>query len=67
MKGYKLSDRDTAWWAPVDVAGMRLRTRVLSLFAADALDRPLDYVENLHVCHRCEAVTFGAPCAHARS
>jgi hypothetical protein len=44
-------------WLPVN-ATARLRDRVLSLFAADALARPLDYVHDLHVCPRCESVAF---------
>jgi hypothetical protein len=55
---------DGVAWVPLDVEGLRLRTRVLSLFAADALDRPLDYACSLQVCHRCERVTFGDPCQH---
>jgi hypothetical protein len=48
-------------WLPVDRArGGRLRTRVLSLFAADALARPRDYTETLFICHRCDLVVFDA-------
>jgi hypothetical protein len=45
-------------WVPVDIRGMRLRERVESLFAADYLIRPKDYVTELTVCHRCESVLF---------
>jgi hypothetical protein len=45
-------------WVPVDLRGMRLRERVESLFAADYLIRPKDYVTELTVCHRCESVLF---------
>jgi len=47
-------------WYAVDVPGMRLRDRVLSLFAVDCLTHPLDYERALVVCHRCEKVTFDA-------
>lgn len=47
-------------WVPVDLRGMRLRDRVESLFAADYLIRPKDYVTELLVCTRCEAVLFDA-------
>jgi hypothetical protein len=45
-------------WVPVDARTMRLRDRVESLFAADYLIRPKDYITELAVCHRCEAVLF---------
>jgi len=45
-------------WVPVDLRMMRLRDRVESLFAADYLIRPKDYVTDLTVCHRCESVLF---------
>jgi hypothetical protein len=50
--------RGVAVWVPVDSPGMRLGARVESLFAADYLTRPSDYVSALFVCHRCEAVVF---------
>jgi hypothetical protein len=48
-----------AVWVPVDLARMRLRDRLRSLFAADYLNAPEAYTE-LFVCHRCEAVVFDA-------
>jgi hypothetical protein len=50
--------RGVVVWVPVCLPGMRLCARVLSLFAADYLTRPSDYVSALFVCHRCEAVVF---------
>jgi hypothetical protein len=47
-----------AGWVPLDVPGMRLRDRVLSLFAVDALTYTRDYERLLFVCHRCEKVAF---------
>lgn len=47
-------------WLPVDLRGMRLRQRVESLFAADYLVHPRDYLTELTVCHRCEKVLFDA-------
>ena len=44
-------------WVPVDIARLRLRERVKSLFAADYLDDPGAYA-SLYVCHRCENVVF---------
>jgi len=44
-------------WVPVDGARMRLRDRVLALFAADFLHAPEAYGA-LYVCHRCELVAF---------
>jgi hypothetical protein len=46
-------------WVPVDIARMRLRDRLRSLFAADYLNAPATYTE-LFVCQRCEAVVFDA-------
>lgn len=46
-------------WTPVDRERVRLRDRVLSLFAADYLMRAGDYVD-LFVCPRCESVVFDA-------
>jgi hypothetical protein len=45
-------------WVPVSASRLRLKTRVLSLFAVDVLVRPADYANDLLVCHRCEAVVF---------
>ena len=46
-------------WIPVDVARMRLRDRLRSLFRADYLNAPYAYAE-LFVCYRCEGVVFDA-------
>jgi hypothetical protein len=54
----RVTDRQgNAGWIPVAAPRMRLATRVLTLFAADALSRPGVY-ESLTVCHRCEHVRF---------
>jgi hypothetical protein len=45
-------------WAPVDVPAIRLKDRVLALFAADFLSRPEAFVAELHVCTRCESISF---------
>lgn len=45
-------------WVPVDLRRMRLRDRVLALFACDYLMRPDDYAHELAVCHKCELVQF---------
>jgi hypothetical protein len=60
-RGYVVPARadDGIAWLPIDGDG-RLWTRVLSLFAADALARPRDYASALYVCHRCESVVFDA-------
>ncbi len=47
-------------WVALDARGMRLRDRVLALFAVDCLAHPLDYERELIVCHRCERVFFDA-------
>jgi hypothetical protein len=51
---------DADAWAPVDVLRMRLTDRVLSLFAADYLIRPVDYASDLVACLACGAVAFDA-------
>lgn len=54
-------DRDgNKAWMPVDVPGMSLADRVLSLFAADCLARPEEYEGFLCVCERCNTVVFDA-------
>ena len=45
-------------WIPLDRARMLLKDRVLSLFAADYLLRPQDYVGDLVVCSKCRTVVF---------
>jgi len=52
-------------WVPVDVARMRLKDRVASLFVADYLNRPADY-RSLFVCHLCEGITFDGRCSQHR-
>lgn len=59
VRGVVDADGRSAWVA-IDAPGMRLRDRVLSLFAVDALAHPLDYARALTVCHRCERVLFDA-------
>jgi hypothetical protein len=46
------------FWIPLDVQRMRLKDRVLALFAADYLLRPRDYTRDLAFCARCERVVF---------
>ena len=46
-------------WVPADAPHLRLKSRVLALFAVDVLVRPEDYANALLVCHGCEAVVFG--------
>lgn len=47
-------------WAPVDLPGMLLKDRVLSLVSVDYLMRPADYLALLSVCGICQAVSFDA-------
>ena len=47
-------------WLPLDKPRMRLRERVLSLFAADYLLQPHDYASELGICSKCRAVVFEA-------
>lgn len=61
--GHVARTRDTAGrggWAPVDVPGMLLKDRVLSLVSVDYLMRPADYLALLSVCGICQAVSFDA-------
>jgi hypothetical protein len=46
------------FWIPLDHPRMRLAERALSLFAADYILNPNEYVGDLSVCSRCDAVTF---------
>jgi hypothetical protein len=46
------------FWIPLDKPRMHLTERVLSLFVADYLLRPHDYVRDLVVCSKCDAVVF---------
>jgi hypothetical protein len=46
------------FWIPLDAPRMRLKDRVLTLFAADYLLSPRDYKRNLAFCRRCERVVF---------
>ncbi len=51
-------------YAPLDVEGMRLYDRVVSLFVADYLTRPRDY-EGLSLCDECSELSFAwAPTHH---
>ena len=59
-------------FAPVDLPGMRLVERVMSLIAADFLRRPRDYETACTVCNVCASVVFdpaaresGACAAHS--
>ena len=45
-------------WAPRDRARLRLRDRVLALFAADYLTRPETYARELYVCPDCMCAVF---------
>ena len=45
-------------WAPRDRARLRLRDRVLALFAADYLTRPETYARELYVCPDCLCAVF---------
>jgi hypothetical protein len=45
-------------WIPVDLRGMHLAERVLSLFAVDLLLYPEDYSGALVICPLCEAVVY---------
>ena len=46
------------FWLPIDKPRMLLSDRVLSLFAADYLLRPRDYVTDLEICAKCRGVVF---------
>ena len=45
-------------WAPRDRPRLRLRDRVLALFAADYLTRPETYARELYVCPDCMCAVF---------
>jgi hypothetical protein len=45
-------------WAPRDRARLRVRDRVLALFAADYLTRPESYARELYVCPDCMCAAF---------
>jgi len=47
--------------------GMKLAERVLSLFAADYLNDPGDYLDALSVCKNCGHVSFEGECVHVDS
>ncbi len=60
--GFVIATRDPRGkrsWAPVGRKRMRLAERVGSLFIADALDNPHDYV-NVSLCRSCGELGFGA-------
>src|SRR5207253_5308906 len=62
-QGHVTRTRDTSGrggWAPVDVPGMLLGDRILSLVTVDYLMRPADYLALLSVCGVCQAVSFDA-------
>ena len=61
----RVDTRGGTAWVPIDVARMRLKDRVASLFVADYLNRPDDY-RHLHVCHLCETITFEGRCSQHR-
>jgi len=46
------------FWIPLDVPRMRLKDRVLALFAADYLRSPRDYQRDLAFCTRCDRAVF---------
>jgi hypothetical protein len=55
QRGLDTKGRDV--WVPVDTPRAKLRDRVRSLFAADFLNAPDEYVQ-LYVCHYCESVVL---------
>jgi hypothetical protein len=57
IRSYTIIPTLDGFWIPLDAPRMRLRDRVLALFAADYLLRPRDY-KSLAICARCERVVF---------
>jgi hypothetical protein len=45
-------------WLALDRPRMRLKDRVLALFASDYLLRPQEYLERLSICEKCGTVAF---------
>jgi hypothetical protein len=63
QEGHVVRTRDRqgrSGWAPVDLPGMLLADRVLSMVVVDYLMRPADYLALLSVCGVCQAVSFDA-------
>jgi hypothetical protein len=61
--GHVTRSRDAAGrigWVPIDMRGMSLADRILSLVTVDYLMRPGDYVALLSVCGVCQVVSFDA-------
>jgi hypothetical protein len=54
------------FWIPLDLPRMRLRDRVLALFAADYLLRPRDYARAFAICATCQRVVFDPAARHTR-
>jgi hypothetical protein len=54
------------FWIPLDVPRMRLKDRVLALFAADYLLSPRDYTRDLTICARCARVIFDPAARQSR-
>jgi hypothetical protein len=58
-----IDDESELGYAPLDAPGMGLTDRVRSLFIADYLTRPADYVA-FAVCFHCEGATFDGGLCH---